>query len=88
MEVNNLENIAEKNSIHEMLYKLGDEEHEIWIKHNRELIPSYENDPQMSDKVAILGENFKRVTEYLDKEYDETPDDYKRKILNYISRNG
>lgn len=88
MKVNNLVNVAEKKHMQEMLYKMGDEEHEIWIKHNKELMPFYENDSQMSHKVAILGENFKRETEHLDKEYDETPAEYKRKIFNYISRNG
>ena len=67
-------------NIREVIYDAGVEEHNIWILHNRELMPLYESDSERQDKVAIAGENFKKVTMYFDRKYDDIPDEYKREL--------
>ena len=67
-------------NIRKVIYDAGVEEHNIWTLHNRELMPLYELDSERQDKVAIVGENFKKVTMYFDRKYDNTPDEYKREL--------
>lgn len=67
-------------NIRKIIYDAGVEEHNIWILHNRELMPLYEPDSERQDKVVIAGENFKKVTMYFDRKYDDIPDEYKREL--------
>ena len=73
------------NHIKEIIYNMAVEEHNIWILHNKKLMPLYEPDQEKLDKVAITGENFKQATKYLDKSYEETPEEYKKTLISYIN---
>lgn len=67
--------------IQKIIYNMAIEEHNIWILHNKELMPLYEPDEERTDKVAIAGENFKQVTKYLDMPYEETSQEYKQALM-------
>ena len=70
------------NEIQKMLYELADEQHTIWAKvQEGEIISLYKPDPENEQRICIEGDDFRKVTQYHDLEFNDTPDDYKNRII-------
>jgi hypothetical protein len=68
----------------ELLYRLAFEEHEIWIKHNKELLSLYNDSPRREDKVTISGEAYLNITKHFLERFEEWPEEYRREIIEAV----
>ena len=69
----------------ELLYKLAFEEHEIWIKHIKELMGYYKPSLTKEDKVEIGSEDYAELTKYFLTKYEEWPLEYRQKMIDAVS---
>lgn len=70
------------NRIQQMLYELAYEQHTIWARvQEGEIISLYKPDPEDEQRICIEGDDFRKVTQYHDLEFNDTPDDYKNRII-------
>ena len=70
------------NEIQKMLYELADEQHNIWARvQEGEIISLYKPDPENDQRICIEGDDFRKVTQYHDLEFNDTPDAYKNRII-------